>query len=175
MPQSSLKVMLTILLGEAPKHPGGIAFDYRSWTTEQIAAVVGVKPFLLNRVFFVMNVLTDPQPAQGSGFDRFSREEAVEAIRNTHFRSQRIICLGSRVARAFESELGLERGSIPENRFKRFNRTDRGSGWELARIPHPSALRDNEGPDGLVLPPATQAFLRQAAGVERQTSRTDWW
>ncbi|WP_375744193.1 hypothetical protein NR800_05000 [Corallococcus interemptor] len=151
--------MRTVLLGEAPKHPGGYAFDYRSWTTEQIAAICEVPPFHLNKVFWVMNVFDDHMPASAKGFDAFPMEEAAAAIRDKWFESQRIICVGGRVARAMELALDLETGAIPENRFARFMRTARGNGWQLARIPHPSGLRGKEDRDGLVLPKVTREFL----------------
>jgi hypothetical protein len=158
--------MRTILLGEAPKDARGFAFDYRSWTTEQIAAVVGVRPFDINRVFYVMNVFELPQRALRNGFDAFSRDAAVEAIGRIWFESQRVICVGSRVAAAMEMALDLDPGAIPKNRFARFSRTARGSGWELARIPHPSSLRGREDYQGLVLPPETRSFLLRAAGLD---------
>ena len=155
--------MRTILLGEAPKHPGGYAFDWTSWTTEQIARVVGVPPYHLNKVFWVMNIFEQRQASVGGGYDQFSVRDAVDEIGSKWFESQRIICVGVRVARAMEIALDLAAGSIPENRFERWNGTARGNGWELARIPHPSGLRANEDRDGLVLPVTTRRFLVRAA------------
>lgn len=156
--------MRTVLLGEAPKHPGGYAFDYSSWSTAQIAAVVDVDPFHLNKVFWVTNVFDDHMPTTGRGFDAFPMEEAVAEIATKWFESQRIICVGARVAQAMELALELEPGAIPENDFERFDGTARGNRWYLARIPHPSGLRGREDRNGLVLPEATRKFLRKAAG-----------
>jgi hypothetical protein len=159
--------METILLGEAPKHLGGYAFDYSSWSTAQIAAVIDVDPFHLNKVFWVMNVFDDLMPTTGRGFDDFPMEAAVEELRTKSFKWQRIICVGTRVAGAMESALMLDEGAIPENRFETFNNTARKNGWQLAWIPHPSGLRRKEDFNGLVLPPATRKFLRRAAGLGR--------
>jgi hypothetical protein len=156
--------MRTILLGEAPKHPAGYAFDYASPTTEQIAAVLDVDPFHLNKIFYVMNVFDEHMRPTGRGFDGFPIEEAADEISGKWFTSQRIICVGKRVAKAMELALNLEPGAIPENCFERFDGTERGSGWELARIPHPSGLRGREDRNGLVLPVATRRFLLSAAG-----------
>jgi len=65
-----------------------------------------------------------------------------------------------------EVALDLPRGAIPENAFRRFNGTARGSGWDLARIPHPSGLWDEGDRDGLALPDETRVFLRRAAGAK---------
>lgn len=157
------RAMYTVLLGESPKHPGGYAFDSSSWSTQQIAAVVGVAPFHLNKRFYVMNVFDGRQMPKGRGFDAFPMDEAIEELEHKPFVSQRIICVGTRVATAMEYALDLSEGAIPENRFARFSRTARGNGWELARIPHPSGLRGNEDRDGLVLPPETRRFLRESA------------
>lgn len=157
--------MRTILLGEAPKRYDGFAFDAASWTTQQIAGVLAIDPFHLNRVFWVMNVFERPQWDAGRGFDEFSLEEAAEEIADTWFESQRIICVGTRVAAALELSLDLPAGVIQENAFRRFDRTARGNGWELARIPHPSALRGREDQYGLVLPLVTRQFLRWAASL----------
>jgi hypothetical protein len=156
--------MDTVLLGEAPKHPDLYAFDHISWTTAQIAAVFDVDPFDLNRIFWVMNVFDDHMPTTGRGFDDFPMEDAVEELSTKSFKWQRIICVGVRVAEAMELALDLKPGAIPVNRFKRFDNTARKSGWELARIPHPSGLRGREDRNGLVLPAATRKFLRVAAG-----------
>lgn len=156
--------MRTILLGEAPKRDDGFAFDSGSWTTHQLAGAVGVDAFHLNKVFWVMNVFARPQRTTRRGFDRFSTEEAADEIANIYLESQRVICVGTRVAAAMEIALDLQPGSIPENRFARFDRTQRGSGWVLARIPHPSGLRGREDASGLVLPNSTRAFLIAAAG-----------
>lgn len=155
--------MHTVLLGEAPKHEGGYAFDYGSWTTEQIAAICDVPPFHLNKIFWVMNVFDNPMPTSANGFDAFPMKEAAATIREKWFKSQRIICVGGRVARAMELALELEPAAIPENRFARFTNTARGNGWQLARIPHPSGLRGREDRDGLVLPIATRKFLVRVA------------
>jgi hypothetical protein len=158
--------MRTILLGEAPKRLDGFAFDADSWTTQQIAAVLDVDPFDLNRVFWVMNVFERPQRAKNGGYDRFSKEAAADELFDLWFESQRIICVGARVSSAMELALDLDEGVIPENEFRRFDRTSRGNGWELARIPHPSGLRGHEDRDGLVLPRATRSFLLRAAGFD---------
>lgn len=152
----------TILLGEAPKRDDGFAFDAGSWTTQQIAGAVGADPFHLNKVFWVMNIFEDPQQTTRRGFDRFSVAHAAEEIHDIWFESQRVICVGTRVAAAMELSLNLSPGAIPENQFRRFDRTSRGGGWQLARIPHPSGLRGTEDPLGLVLPPVTRQFLRSA-------------
>ncbi len=159
--------MDTVLLGEAPKHLGGYAFDSNSWSTEQIAAVVDVDPYNLNKVFWVTNVFDAVMPITGRGFDDFPMADAVEVLRTKSFKWQRIICVGSRVTQAMELALELNDGAIPENRFERFNNTARKSGWQLAQIPHPSGLRGQEDCYGLVLPSATRKFLRRAADLGR--------
>lgn len=156
--------MGTVLLGEAPKRADGFAFDADSWTTGQIAGVLGIDPFHLNKVFFVMNVFENPQRTNWRGFDRFSVEAAAQEIDDIDFVSQKIICLGGRVASALELALGVGEGVIPETQFRRFDRTLRGKGWELAYIPHPSGLRGQEDLEGLVLPQSVRRFLRAAAG-----------
>jgi hypothetical protein len=161
--------MRTILLGEAPKRDDGFAFDAASWTTRQIAGVLDVDPLHLNKVFWVMNVFEGPQRRAGGGFDRFSVEAAAEEIDQIWFESQRIICVGSRVAASMELSLELPEGVIAENELRRFDGTARGNGWELGRIPHPSGLRGREDRDGLVLPEATRRFLRWAAAASGRT------
>lgn len=156
--------MDTILLGEAPKNHNGLAFTSADWSTQQIAAVVGVDPYHLNKVFWVQNVFGDRQRPKGGGYDEFVRADAIAEINETDFKYQRIICVGSRVAQAIEAAFGLPRDSIPENRFGWFKTRLRGGGWQLARIPHPSRLRGQEDANGLVLPTATRRFLRMAAG-----------
>lgn len=158
--------MFTMLLGEAPKSPTGYAFDANSPTTIQLARILRIDPANLNRAFFVSNVFDRPQEIASNGFSNFPMNLALEALRNRWFESQRIICLGGRVARSMETLLDLERGTIPQNEFKRFNRTARGSGWELAQIPHPSPyLRGAANEDGLVLPLETCLFLREASAI----------
>jgi len=157
--------MRTILLGEAPKRTDGFAFDADSWTTQQIAGVLGIDPFDLNKAFWVMNVFEDPQWTTRRGFDRFSIGKAADEIDAIWFKSRRIICVGSRVAAAMEWSLNLPESSIPANRFELFQRTCRGGEWELARIPHPSGLRSRLAFDDYVLPSETISFLRTAARI----------
>jgi hypothetical protein len=157
--------MLTVLLGEAPKRMDGFAFDADSWTTHQLVDVLGVDNYDLNKVFYVLNVFEYPQWTRRDGFDRFNLERAADEIDRIDFPSQRVICLGKRVTKAMEWALDLRFDSIPENAFRRFDRTARGSGWHLARIPHPSGLWDRGDREGLVLPEETRAFLRTAAGL----------
>lgn len=163
--------MLTILLGEAPRRSDGFAFDDASWTTRQLAAVVGVAPPDLNKAFYVQNVFLERQRRRRNGFDRFSVEEAAIEIDDTWFESRRIVCLGTRVAAALELALDIDEGAIPENRFARFDDTARGSGWMLARVPHPSGLRREITEDGIVFGEKTREFLRSASARHRQRWR----
>lgn len=163
--------MDTVLLGEAPKARGGHAFDPGRWTTDQLERAAGIPSGQLHRYFWLDNVLHRRQRTQSHGFDRFSRSHAVRQLDERWFKWHKVICVGERVSSAVESALELRRGSIPQNRFASLESGGRGGAWLLARIPHPSALRDHADSEGLVLPDEARQFLRRAAGLAQGSSR----
>jgi hypothetical protein len=155
---------MTVLLGEAPKTASGYAFDPDSFTTQQIAAAVGVDPRFINRRFWVMNVFDEQQESKGRGFNHFPMEEAVERLSRMWIPNRRIVCVGGRVAQALEEMLAID--SIPENRFSTFQPRTRKAEWELGYIVHPSSLRNSQrDPGELILSRKTQEFLRLAASL----------
>lgn len=155
---------MTILLGEAPKTASGYAFDAGSFTTQQIAAAVGVEPRFLHYRFWVMNVFDEQQESTGRGYDQFPMNQAVERLRGMWIPNRRIVCVGTRVARALEKMLEID--SIPENDFQVFRPRTRKAEWELGYIVHPSSLwNPQRTPDELVLSQKAQEFLQYAASL----------
>lgn len=146
--------MHTLLLGEAPKGDNGYAFDWEAWTTVALAEALSIRPQSIRKFFWVDNVFRQPVETQASGHDEFDHFLAVEQIRSRNFSSQRIICVGKRVAKAFSEAWGILQ-PLPLNSF-----CDVG-GVLVGRIHHPASDsgRNSYSHGGNALPNTTIDFL----------------